>query len=117
MIISQGNIDINKRTVKGTSLHIAVKKKAKAMISLLMDYKADHQWFSFEFYLKWSFLLSIKDKDNKTIMEICKDPEIIGLIENASSVMMKSVIFINLLKKSFKSSPGNSKRPENATYG
>jgi len=50
-------------------------------------------------------------------MEICKDPEIIGLIENASSVMMKSVIFINLLKKSFKSSPGNSKRPENATYG
>ena len=43
MILSQGNIDVNKRTSKGSALHVAVKKKAKPMIALLMDAKADSQ--------------------------------------------------------------------------
>lgn len=69
MILASKTVNVNAKTAKGTALHIAVKKKAKNMIPVLIDFKADP---------------NIRDRDNKSAFELTRDSEIQVLLEKSS---------------------------------
>lgn len=77
-------VNINQKTSKGTAMHIAIKKKAKGMIAMLANLKPDLTLFYYKkntlFYI---FIInSIRDKDNKTPLELCRDADILLLLES-----------------------------------